>query len=186
MLQVTIPESEFFDERTSSFIQFNETTLTMEHSLISLSKWEMKWQKSFLSLLEKQQLTHEQTIDYIRCMIITPALDRIPFVDVMITPDVISKVQAYINNPMTATVIGKNPYQKPGRKKVITSELIYAWMISYGVPLDMQKWHLNRLLTLLRVLQVENGGSKKMANKDIYAQNRALNEARRTQFHSKG
>ena len=186
MLQVTIPKSEFFDERTSSFIQINETTLTMEHSLISLSKWEMKWQKPFLSLLEKQQLTREQTIDYIGCMIIAPVLDKIPFIDAMITPDVISKVQAYINNPMTATAIGKNPYQKPGRKKVITSELIYAWMISYGVPLDMQKWHLNRLMTLLRVLQVENGGSKKMANKDIYAQNRALNEARRTQFHSKG
>ena len=96
MLQVTIPESEFFDERTSSFIQFNETTLTMEHSLISLSKWEMKWQKPFLSLLEKQQLTREQTIDYIGCMIIAPVLDKIPFIDAMITPDVISKVQAYI------------------------------------------------------------------------------------------
>ena len=111
MLQVTIPKSEFFDERTSAFIQINETTLTMEHSLISLSKWEMKWQKPFLSLLEKQQLTREQTIDYIGCMIIAPVLDKIPFIDAMITPDVISKVQAYINNPMTATVIGKNPYQ---------------------------------------------------------------------------
>ena len=154
MLQITIPASESWDERKEEFIiSTKEQTLQLEHSLVSLSKWESKWHKSFLSQEEKN---YEETIDYIKCMTITQNVK--PEVYDHLTHSNITEINKYIDNPMTATTFYENT-QKSGKKPIITSELIYYWMISNNIPMECQKWHLNRLLTLIRVCSIKTFSS---------------------------
>lgn len=180
MLQITIPSGEFFDERTESFVTVKEQTLQLEHSLVSLSKWESKWNKSFLSIKEK---SFEESIDYIRCMTITQNVD--PLVYQNITPSILSKISDYIDLPMTATTF-KDDNNRGHSGEIITSEIIYYWMISNGIPFECQKWHLNRLLTLIRVCAIKNQPAKKMGKNELANRNRALNAARRSRLHTKG
>lgn len=182
MLQIIVPEKEFFNEETSEFINVPATILQLEHSLISLSKWESKWCKPFLSDTNK---TGEELLDYVRCMTITQKVD--PMVYAALTTENFKEISDYINAPMTATWF--NNREGTGGKRsseAVTSELIYYWMIYFGIPVEFEKWHLNRLLTLVRVCEVKNSQGKKMSKKDIYSQNRALNEARRKAHHSVG
>ena len=141
MRQIIIPKIEMWDEVNEEFIYVEEQTLRLEHSLVSLSKWESKWCKPFLT---KENKTIEETIDYIRCMTITQNVD--PKVYNCITNEQINQVNQYIEAPMTATWFSKDKNTKTSREQ-ITSELIYYWMISLGIPFECQKWHLNRLLT---------------------------------------
>ena len=180
MLQITIPEGEFFDESTESFVIVKEQTLQLEHSLVSLSKWESKWKKSFLSTTEK---TFEESIDYIRCMTITQNVN--PLVYQNITPGIIAKVTEYIDLPMTATTF-KDDNNRGHSREIITSEIIYYWMITYGIPFECQKWHLNRLLTLIRVCAIKNQQPKKMGRNELANRNRSLNAARRSRLNTKG
>jgi len=180
MLQITIPPGEFFDERTQTFVNSKEQTLQLEHSLVSLSKWESKWNKSFLSTPQK---TFEESVDYIRCMTITQNVD--PLVYSSITPDIIKKVTEYIDLPMTATTF-RNDNNRGHSSEIITSEIIYQWMISYGIPFECQKWHLNRLLTLIRVCSIKSQPPKRMGKSELANRNRALNAARRSRLHTKG
>ena len=154
MLKITIPSQEIFDDKKSEFIYVDEKTIQLEHSLISVSKWEARWKKAFLGNAEK---TIDETIDYIRCMSITPNVD--PEIFNYMTGDNIKMVQEYINDPMTATHFLDEAYpEKPARvqQDVITSELIYYWMISLQIPFECQKWHLSRLLTLIKVCGKKN------------------------------
>lgn len=181
MLQITIPGEELFDEEKQEFINYKEQTLQLEHSLISLSKWEAKWCKIFLS---KQDKTHEETIDYIRCMTLTPNVS--PDVYDRLTQANFKEINDYIAAPMTATYFSK---ERPGGRangEQTTSELIYYWMIALNIPFECQKWHLNRLLTLIRVCNIKNQPPKKMSKKDIASRNAALNAARRKQLNTKG
>ena len=180
MLKVTIPKAEFFDERTNEFVYVDEHTLTLEHSLVSISKWESKWCKPFITSDSK---THEETIDYIRCMTLTQNVD--PDVYNYIPADVIKQIQEYIDAPMTATWFSKNDGAKKSRE-VITSELVYYWMIALNIPFECQKWHFNRLITLIRVCSLKNSPPKKMSKKDILARNRSLNAARRKAANHSG
>lgn len=180
MLQITIPASDGFDERTNEFVSFDEVTIQLEHSLISLSKWEAKWHKAFLSNREK---SIEEMIDYIRCMTLTKNVD--PSVYTRLSPENIEEINNYINDPMSATTIRETP-SRGGARDVVTSELIYYWMISLGVPTEFQKWHLNRLMTLIRVCSVKNQPPRKMGRGDIMRQNAAINAARRKKHHTKG
>ena len=181
MLTITIPAVEGFDEEKQEFVNLTkEQTLQLEHSLVSLSKWESKWCKPFLTNKPK---TLEETIDYIKCMTITQNVN--PDVYKYLSRDNISKIEAYIDAPMTATTFYSDSQDGRG-KETITSELIYYWMISLNVPMECQKWHLNRLLTLIRVCNVKNSPPKKMAKGDIMRRNAALNAARRKQLNSKG
>ena len=181
MLVITIPAVEMFDERTEEFfISAKEQTLQLEHSLVSLSKWESKWCKPFLSNNEK---TVEETIDYIRCMTITQNVD--PKVYDRLTYSNIEQINDYIEAPMTATTFHEGS-QKGRSKEIITSELIYYWMITLNIPMECQKWHLNRLLTLIRVCNVKNAPPKKMSRREIMSRNAALNASRRKQLNSKG
>lgn len=180
MLQIEIPESEYWDDKNSRFVLLPAVTLNLEHSLVSLSKWEMKWKKPFLS---KDQKTPEQIVDYIKCMTITQNVD--PDVYSRLTRDNYKKVQEYIEDPMTATWFSKNQ-QKQQSRKIITSERIYSWMISAGVPFECQKWHLNRLLTLIQVCNIEGQPPKKMNRNELYSRNSALNAARRNKLNSRG
>lgn len=181
MLQITIPSIELWDERTQEFKYLDERTLQLEHSLVSISKWESKWCKPFLS---KDGLTREETIDYIRCMTLTQNVD--PDVYYRITNDIIRKVNSYIDQPMTATWFPKDK-RGGSNGEVTTNEIIYYWMVSLNIPFDpCQKWHLNRLLTLIRVCENKNKPGRKMSGKDIRSQNAAINAARRKRLNTKG
>ena len=180
MLQIVIPGQEFWDEQTQEFINTKEQVLQLEHSLISLSKWEAKWCKVFLS---KQEKTQEETIDYIKCMTITPNVD--PEVYNRLTRENIKEIEDYIAAPMTATYFSSNNAGKSSREQV-TSELIYYWMIALNIPFECQKWHLNRLLTLIKVCNIKNQPHKEMSKREIMSRNAALNAARRQQLNTKG
>ena len=181
MLTIKIPlTQEGWDEQKQEFVEPKVQVLNLEHSLVSLSKWESKWCKPFLS---KKDKTHEETIDYIKFMTITQNVD--PEVYNHLTDKNISEITDYITAPMTATTFTED---KNGKKnnEIITSELIYYWMISYGIPVEFQKWHLNRLLTLIRVCGVKNQPPKKMSKHEIMNRNAALNAQRRAKLKSKG
>lgn len=182
MLQLVIPEKEYFDEEKQEFLTFKEQKLNLEHSLISVSKWESKWKKPFL---DSKDRTVEEFVDYIRCMTLNTNVD--PSVYDRITRKEINEVIAYIDDSMTATWFNEKGQKRPGgRGQVITSELIYYWMIAFQVPSEYEKWHLNRLLTLIRICEVKNQPQKSMKKKDIYKNNAALNAARRKQLGTKG
>ena len=181
MLQLTIPASEQWDEVKEEYVYTKERTLQLEHSLVSLSKWESKWHKAFLSKGEK---TTEETIDYIKCMTVTQNVS--PEVYSCLTPAQFEEVYKYIEDPMTATTFYDEKNGK-GSRETVTAELIYYWMIALQIPFDpCQKWHLNRLLTLIRVCNLKNTPPKKMSKRDIAARNARLNAARRQQLNTRG
>ncbi len=180
MLQITIPSAELWDEQNQEFIYTKEQTLQLEHSLVSLSKWESKWCKPFLTKKEK---IYEETIDYIKCMTLTQNVN--PNVYKYITNENIRQIIDYIDAPMTATTIREEANGKMNREQ-ITSELIYYWMIALNIPFECQKWHLNRLITLIRVCDIKNRPPKKMSRKQLLSRNAALNAARRKKYNTKG
>ena len=180
MLRITIPAAEYFDENTQTFTQVKEQTLQLEHSLVSLAKWESKWKKPFIS---KENKTTEETVDYIRCMTLTQNVD--PIVYLGINNVIVRQVRDYIDDPMTATWFSEDKNRKSNRE-VITAEIIYYWMIALNIPPEYQKWHLNRLLTLIRVCNIKNAPSKKMSRKELLSRNRALNATRRQSLNTKG
>lgn len=180
MLQVTIPASEYFDEKTGEFNSIRETTLQLEHSLVSVSKWESKWCKPFLGPTEK---TAEECIDYVRCMTITQHVD--PTVYQFLTQKNFQEINAYIEAPMTATTFSERENKRFSRE-VVTAEIIYYWMVALNIPFECQKWHLNKLIALVRVCNIKNTPQKKMSRREVTERNRALNEARRKKMHSSG
>lgn len=180
MLRIDIPKREFLDEANNIFIYTEPKTLQLEHSLVSMAKWESKWNKPFL-VGEK---TVEESIDYIRCMTITQNVD--PSVYLALTDEIIEKVAEYIDAPMTATTFNDNFVKSSPNNSVITSEIIYYWMIVYNIPVEFQKWHLNRLLTLIRVCNIKSNPPKKMNSKDVLERYKSLNEQRKKQLNSRG
>ena len=181
MLQIVVPLSkEGWDEEKNEFVEAKTQVLDLEHSLISLSKWESKWCKPFLSKADK---TVEETIDYIRFMTITKNVK--PEVYGCLTSENIEQINKYIEAPMTATTFYEDRQSK-GSRETITAELIYYWMIALQIPFECQKWHLNKLLTLIRVCNVKNAPPKKMSKREIASRNAALNAARRKQLNTKG
>ncbi len=182
MLTIEIPISpEGWDEAKQEFVESRTQTLQLEHSLISLSKWESKWHKPFLSTKE---MTDEETLDYIKCMTLTKNVK--PDVYNHITRENMNEVVNYIGDPMTATTFYKDN-KGANNRETVTSELIYYWMIASNIPFDpCQKWHLNRLITLIRVCGIKNTPPKKRSRREIMSRNAALNAARRQQMNSKG
>lgn len=181
MLQITIPSVEIWDEAKQEFAYFKEQKLNLEHSLVSVSKWEAKWGKPFIN---RQEKSLEETIDYVRCMTITQNVP--PEIYKNLTDENIRQVNEYIEAPMTASWFSEEPGSKAPSRKQVTSELIYYWMTVFNIPMECQKWHLSRLITLIRVCEAENRPRKKKSNKELYSRNRALNEARKKRAHSKG
>ena len=184
MLQLLISGQELWNDKTETFLpETKDKILTLEHSLVSLAKWESKFNKSFLSSKNK---TRYETIEYIRCMTLTQNVD--PETYFRISGKNIKEVNNYISLPMSAAIF--NERKQEGRKsnKLITAETIYWWMIVNDIPFDpCQKWHLNRLLALIRFCNIENNpNKKKMSNNEIYRSNAAINAARRNALHSKG
>lgn len=180
MLKITVKGRDFYDEETEEFVSSKDTVLHLEHSLISLAKWESKWHKPFLSTDNK---TEEEMLDYIRCMTITQNVDDKVYLG--LSAENIYEIKTYMEDTMTATWFNDRHNPKT-RQKSVTAELIYYWMFSLGIPIELEKWHLNRLLTLIRVCNIENAPKKKMKKGDIYKQNTALNQARRQMMGTSG
>jgi hypothetical protein len=180
MLTIIVNEEEVFDERTSTFETLKGATIHLEHSLISLSKWESKYQKPFLSAEEK---TVEEIFGYIEAMVIseevqTEILYRLSSSD-------ITKIQQYIDSSQSATTFGMMPDRK-GPQEVITSELIYYWMVAYTIPFECQYWHINRLFALIRICNIKNSPPEEVSRHEIAARNRELNEQRRKELGTSG
>lgn len=178
MLEIHVDAIEQYNEDTNEFYYINSQILKMEHSLLSVSKWEAKWHKPFLTNNEK---TAEEIFDYIRCMTIN-TVD--PIVFNCLSAENLKDIQEYIDNSMTATTIHEVMTKK--NSEIVTSELIYYWMVAFNIPFECEKWHLNRLLTLIRICNIKNQPDKKMTRQETIEQNRILNAARRKQFRAKG
>lgn len=172
MLLVTVPAGEMFNEETEEFVIIPETKLRLEHSLVSLAKWESRWKKPYLSTEKDRAMT----IDYIRCMNLTQNVD--PNVFTFISDENIKLINEYTDDPMTATWFNERS-KSDDRPEIITAEIIYYWMIALQIPMECQKWHLNRLLTLIRVCNIKNAPKEKMSQQDILRMHRAAHAARR-------
>ena len=180
MLTINIPEKELFNEVSGEFITIPKTELHLEHSLISLSRWESKWKKPFLNL---ENPTEEQMLDYICCM----SVDKTPSVEAIKNMSVedLQKIRDYIADKRSATEIYDRRPKKGGKREIYTSEVIYYYMIYFGIPFSCEKWHLNRLLTLIRVCGVKGGTTNQAMTMDaIFSQNSKLNAARRSAMHN--
>lgn len=185
MLKIEVLGGELYDEEHERFISIKPTTITLEHSLIAISKWESKYHIPFL---EEGEKTKEQIQYYIECMTITPNVD--PNVFNFMPSWQVEEIMEYVRDPMTATWFSDDANGRAGKtrqKEVVTSELIYYWMIALNIPADYEKWHINRLLTLIQVCNVKNASNdKKMSNKEILQNNDAINAARRAKLHTRG
>ena len=180
MLKITVPDGEFFNEATQTFITSKETVLRLEHSLVSLSKWESHWEKSFINTIEKSR---EETLWYIRAMTLD---DDIPdIVYDCLTDENIKQINNYIDSKQTATWFADNPNAKKSRE-IITAEIIYYWMVSLNIPFECQHWHLERLITLIKVCDEKNAPKKNMTPQQIARRNQRLNEQRRAQLKTSG
>lgn len=179
MLEITIPGIELYNENTNEFIYYSDEKIQLEHSLVSISKWEANWCKPFLNGKDK---TPEEIIDYVKCMTITDGTTDDLYS--RLTQENFSQINEYLGRPMTATTFSNE--QSKGSKEIITSEVIYYWMVSFNIPFECEHWHLNRLLTLIKVCNVKNNPPKKMSKNEILARNKALNEARRKQLNTRG
>lgn len=174
MLKIEIPEKELFNEDTSEFYYIKPCVLRLEHSLLSISKWESKWKKAFINPISSDK-TQEEVMDYIRCMTTNKDVD--PLVYKVLTNEDYEKIYKYIEDPMTATEITTfNPHIS---KKKITSEEIYHWMVTFKVPFECEKWHINRLFALLEICAIKSQNGKKMSQAEIMKQNMELNEKRK-------
>ena len=177
MLVITIPGIELYDENTNEFVSSDPQKLRIEHSLLSISKWEAKWHKPFLS----SDKNSEEILDYIKCMTINNVNDDVYY---RLSTSNIKDINEYIENPMTATTI--NDTKRGGSKEIITSELIYYWIISFNIPIECQRWHINRLLTLIKVCNIKNSPPEKTNKQELMNRNKRLNEERRKKLESNG
>lgn len=179
MLEIIIPETELFSNQLSIFFKTSKSRLQLEHSLISISKWEQKYKRAYLTTRDK---TLSESIDYIRCMTLNKQEDSNVYL--ALNKEHMKTINEYINDSMTATTIPKTG--SGGKQEILTSELIYYYMIKFNIPFECQKWHLNRLLTLIEVCAFKESPPKRLSTNEIFARNKALNEARKQKYRTKG
>ena len=181
MLLINVPSVDLFDETKQEFVTFNGEALMLEHSLVSLSKWESLTEKPFLGPEDK---TREDTIEYIKLMTLSPV--NSPEIYKHLSSENFQEISAYIDAKMTATWFATAPPSR-ATADIITAEIIYYWMIALQVPFECQHWHLSRLLTLIKVLNLKNAPEKttRPTQNDVAAR-RALNDARLAKSNNAG
>lgn len=178
MLTITIPHLELFDDETSTFVNSPEVILELEHSLVSLSKWESEFEKPFLGPEEK---TTEETVGYIRAMTLTPNVP--PEIYKRLSNENMEQINKYIDKKMSATWFNDKAVGNAKRsREIITAEIIYYWMIQFQIPLEWENRHLNRLFTLIKVCNNKNAPEKKMKTRDMVAERNRLNAERNAKF----
>lgn len=182
MLTIIVPEREYYDEDKNEFYFVKEQKLVLEHSLLSISKWESKWHIPFV---DNKPKTQDEVIDYIRCMTITPNVD--PLVYKNLTPSNFKEITDYIDSPMSATSFyqEKSDEDRNSPKKKVTSEYIYYWMAKFNIPFECEKWHFTRLMNLLRICAIEND-DRKMSKEKTMLSNREINAMRRAKYKTRG
>lgn len=182
MLELYIKEKELYDELNEEFILIPNKRIKLEHSLVSISKWEFKWKKPFLK--PNYTFSKEEFLDYVKCMTIT---QNVPdYIYSGLDNQEILTIKNYINDNHTATTFADTSKINKKARDTITSEMIYYWMTAYNIPIECQCWNLSRLLTLIRICSIKNSNNRKMTKRDILNQNKQLNEQRRKQLGSKG
>lgn len=181
MLTIVIPGTELYDEVNEEFASSDDVELDLEHSLFSMSKWESAFEKPFLADEEK---TNKEIFAYIKAMTITSKVsDEVYY---RLTKENVASINEYINSKQTATWFSEKNHPSKSRE-VITTELIYYWMISFNIPMECQHWHLNRLLTLIKIFSIKNADpKKKLSRGELAARNRELNAQRRAQLGTRG
>lgn len=194
MLHITVPRKEWFKEDTYEFIYSEETSLTLEHSLISMHKWESKYKKPFLNT--KKVLTNGELVSYAECMLINPkSVNPLVWLALSTSQELLDQIAEYVNDPMTATWFGDSDKNKKGfTNEIVTSEIIYYWMIKLNIPIEFEKWHLNQLMTLIQVIEEKdkeasdkaNGKKRGRMTSAQLSSRRALNEARKKSLGTKG
>lgn len=176
---------EFFNEETQEFVNIDcplkDTEIALEHSLVSISKWEAKWHKPYLKNDENDQLTSEELLDYIKCMVMTQNVD-LNMINYLSNSE-LKEITDYMKNPMTATTF--NIREKKKSREILTSEVIYYLMASYQIPFECQKWHINRLLTLIQVCSIKNNPGKNMSQKDMIKEYSRINEVNKAKYYSR-
>ena len=179
MLTINTGGVELYNSATNEFTMQESYTINLEHSLVSLSKWESKWHKPFMSTEEK---TSEEALDYVLCMCLTPNITK----EIIsgLSDKNLSIINDYISASMTATWFARQ--KDKATSESVTSELIYYWMIALEIPFECQYWHLNRLFTLIKVCNVKNTPGRKMSKREIVENNRSLNEKRKQAMNTKG
>lgn len=179
MLKIHIPEQELYDQEKNIFLITKSCNIVLEHSLVSISKWEEEWEKPFIS---NQSPTKDETLSYIKHMTITQNVPEEVYS--YISNDIITKINTYIDRPMTATTFSGGSSKK--NRDIITTELVYYWMIELNIPFECQKWHFNKLMTLIKVCSIKNSPKKKRSNREILSSNKARNQARLKQLNTTG
>jgi hypothetical protein len=180
VLKLFVNGDEFYDEASNTFSTVGDVVLELEHSLVSLSKWESEFQKPFLSPGDK---TPQEIFSYIQAMILNENFD--PTVINRLTQENLDKINAYIESKQSATTFGHMP-ETTGRGETITSELVYYWLVAFNIPFECQNWHLNRLFALIRICNIKNSKPKKMSRSEVVQRNRELNAQRKAQLNSTG
>jgi len=179
MLQIIVPGTEYYDEATETFTTVDDVVLELEHSLVSLSKWESKFEKPFLGSDDK---TSEEILEYVRCMLMTKDYSLDVFQ--RFSAANIQEINQYIDSKQSATTF--KDQKRYGPAEVVTAELIYYWMIAFNIPFECQYWHLNKLFALIRVCNIKNGKPQKMSRNEVAERNRQLNEQRRAKLGTSG
>lgn len=182
MLEINVPKVDLYDESSGEFITIRGQTIKLEHSLVSLAKWESIWKRAFL--IPKQKMTPAETISYIKCMTITQNVNPAIFHEIYRSR--LKEVFDYIEETFSATTFNKRDKKRMINREIITAEIIYFWMTSFNIPFSCEKWHLSRLLTLINVCNIKNQTPKKMSKAEILRRNHSLNQARRALLNTPG
>lgn len=180
MLRIIIEGDELFDESTNEFSRVGDIVIDLEHSLVSLSKWESMYQKPFLS---SEKRSTEEIFGYLKAMMLDADIDS--NLVRRFSQKTIDQIQEYIDSSQSATTFGNMPARN-GPGEVITSELIYYWIVSYNIPFEVERWHLNRLFSLIRICNLKNSKPKRMSRNEIAQRNRELNAQRRAELGTSG
>lgn len=181
MLEIVIPQTVGWDEIREEFVHIDEQTLILEHSLLSISEWEMKTKKMYFS---KKPKTTDENLLYIQCMTLNKH-EVNPYVYNFLSNDNFNSIDNYINDSLTATTFNSFGNSNLINNHVVSSEEIYYWMFSLGIPIECERWPISRLLVLIRIFNIKNGGSKKMSKKDLNSKYAAINAQNKKLFSSK-